>query len=112
MERLSTMTDLNDMGLTDEVAQECIELIQDISGVVLTKDQLAAVFHDDEDLVDEIVDWGTEDTETGGRLASAFAKHVLDRSWPLYGEKADLDAFVGDLRAAALAKGYKVEQPA
>jgi len=37
-----TMSDLNEMGLTDEMAEECIELIQDISGVVLTKAQLAA----------------------------------------------------------------------
>lgn len=106
------MADLNEMGLTDEVAQACIELIQDVSGVVLTKAQLGAVFDDDEDLVDEIVEWGADDTEASGRLASAFAEHLIGRSWPLYGEKADLDAFLGDLRAAALAKGYKVEDPA
>lgn len=106
------MIDLNEMGLTDEMAEECIELIQDISGIVLTKDQLAALFKDDEDLVDEIVEWGTDDTEASGRLASAFAEHVLDRSWPLYGEKADLQAFVSQLRTAALSKGYKIVDPA
>lgn len=105
------MADLNELGITAELAEECIDFIQGISGITVTTDQLAALFEENEDLADELVDFGVDDTESSGSLASAFAQHVLDREWPLYGEQADLQAFVRDLRVAAMSKGYKVEEP-
>ena len=103
------MADLNELGITTEMADECVEYIKTISGVVLSHDQLFALLEDEDDLVDEVIEWGVDDTETSGRLAAALSEHLLDRSWPLYGDNADVDAFIADLRAAATAKGIKVE---
>ncbi len=94
--------------ISDEDIDDCIEFIEGISGIVFSRDRLKALLDDDEDLADEIAEWGVDDTETSGSLASFVAEHLLDRPWPLYGDKVDIDAFVGELRKAAEAKGYKI----
>lgn len=106
------MSRTNQIGLADEMAAECIDLIQDISGVILTNAQLAVLFEAHEDLVNEIVDWGADDTVTSERIADVLSEFLLDRSWPAYGQKADLDAFISNLRVASVAKGYKVAESA
>lgn len=95
--------------ITDEDLNECIEEIEGLCGIVFTPEQLTLLLTDEEDLVDDIAEWGVEDTETSGQLASVVSNHILSRSWPLYGDSVDINAFLSDLCKAAESKGYLVK---
>ncbi|VVE52713.1 hypothetical protein [Pandoraea terrigena] len=93
-------------GLSDDDANECIDHIEGISGVQLTRDQLHDVL--DRRLIAEVSEWGVEDTEVGGRIANAISLHLLGQSWPLIGDGIDMDSHVSALQAAARERGYEV----
>lgn len=93
-------------GLSHDDADDCIDHIECISGIHLTRDQLQVVL--DRRLMAEISEWGVDDTEVGGRIANAVSLHLLDQPWPLNGDDANINAFVSELRAAAGKRGYQL----
>jgi hypothetical protein len=104
------MSDNDDMrdGLNDDDANDCIEHIEGISGIRLTRDQLHAFL--DARLIAEISEWGVEDTEVGGRIANAVSLHLLGRPWPLYGNDVNIDSYVSELHAAARNRGFELAE--
>ncbi|WP_321935401.1 hypothetical protein [Paraburkholderia sp. J8-2] len=91
-------------GLSEQDANDCIELVEDISGVRLTHKQLLDVLN--ADLIAEISEWGLEDSEVSGRVATAFSEHILERPWPQGMDQVDSDSFLADLRAGARKQGF------
>lgn len=100
------MSDNDNMrgGLDDDDANDCIEHIEGISGIRMTRDQLEVFL--DATLIAEISEWGVEDTEVGGRIANAVSLHLLGQPWPLYGNHVDMDTYVSELQVAARNRGF------
>lgn len=93
-------------GLDDDDTNDCIDHIECISGIRLTREQLDGVL--DKSLSAEISEWGVEDTEVGGRIANAVSVHLLGQPWPLNGENIDIDSYVSQLQHAARKRGYEL----
>jgi hypothetical protein len=109
MSIMNALTTLSELGISSDMADECIAFFRDISGVVLSHEQLASIFDDDADLAEELVEWGVDDTEASAQLANALCAHLGAERWPTYGDRADLDAFIASLHAAATSRGYTVQ---
>lgn len=95
-------------GLDDDDTNDCIDHIECISGIRLTPEQLDGML--DKTLTAEISEWGVEDTEVGGRIASAVSVHLLGQPWPLHGDNANIDAYLSELQAAARKRGYEITE--
>lgn len=50
--------------------------------------------------------YGGDDTGVCDELADTIARHFLDCNWPTYGDKANMDDFIGRLKNAAKVRGY------
>ncbi|QOX05569.1 MULTISPECIES: hypothetical protein [Xanthomonas] len=91
----------------DELFAEIAEVLQD-TGVALTAEQARELFGDNEELLDTIDEWGADDTEVLGQLASLLSQQLLGEQWPTFGEAdhRDIDVFDKRIKDAAMARGY------
>lgn len=102
------MSGNNDMpdGLGDDDAKDCIDHIEGVIGIRLTRVQMLGVL--DARLIAEISEWGIDDTEVRGRIENALSLHLIDQPWPLRGDDTNLDSHLSELRAAARKSGYEL----
>lgn len=96
--------------MNDQLLQEVADALE-ITGVRLTVDQVRTLVADDEDLLDDVQEWGTSDTEVLGQLANLLSQHLLGEAWPTYGRGgSEIDAFTARLLASASSHGYAVSE--
>lgn len=93
-------------GLGDDDVKDCIDHIERVVGIRLTREQMRSVL--DARLSAEISEWGIDDTEVRGQIENAISLHLIDQPWPSNGDDTDLDFHLSGLRAAARKRGYEL----
>lgn len=83
-------------------------IVHDCVGIDLTDAQLEELCSDSQ-IVAEVTEWGTFDTQTQERIANVLAEKIVGRRWPMYGDsKESKEAFYRDFEREALSKGYRL----
>ncbi|MBN8924119.1 MAG: hypothetical protein BGP10_04265 [Rhodanobacter sp. 68-29] len=99
--------------IDSELATDVAEALE-VTGLRLTADQVRELLQGEDELVSELEEWGVDDTELRGQLASLLSQRLLGEPWPTYGDIArgkGEDAFHQRLQQAAIARGYEVVAP-
>jgi hypothetical protein len=104
------MTNVDLYGVSLEAANDFIAYFEDVAGVRLTLDGVAAFMAADPSREPSLVWWLVYEgePEIRNRIVSAVAESVCGVEWPMYGDSRDLDPYLAVLRAAAITKGYRV----
>lgn len=96
--------------IDSELATEIAEALE-VTGMRLTVDQVRELLQGEDELVDDIKEWGVDDTELRGQLSNVLSLHLLGERWPTYGDVAagtDDGAFFRRLAQAAAERGFEI----
>lgn len=97
--------------LSPELQQECLDMLEEFYGLVLTVDQLEAALAQDLEFRADLIRYRSpRDTADRDVLSHLVIKQILGdqtgRGWPTYGDgEAYADEFYAKLRTAAPLKG-------
>lgn len=87
---------------------QLLQFIEEQSSISLSEGQLGELLGADAALIADVLEWGVDDTEVGGRVASKLSGFLLGRDWPTFGGQENVINFLDDLRVAAAARGIAV----
>lgn len=96
--------------LTDDQIYEALDYFTSWMGFALTVEQFRDIIKDYPELENDINEYGA-DTGEREEFMSAFARRVVGRDWPTYGEGQDVhNQFMKDLVVKGLAAGYTLTE--
>ncbi len=95
--------------IEDSDINDVIAVANDFVGLKLTPFQARTILENNANYASQILDYGAFDTEVRSLLANIFAKQLVGRRWPTYGEgDAVSEKFQKDFEAAATKAGFEV----
>jgi len=96
--------------MSNELKQECIDVIQDYTGVQLTNQQFADLLAENPGLNEQLIEFNSpRDTIDRECMIGALAVKIVGRDWPTYGEGTEVyKKFIEDFETQVLAQGYTV----
>lgn len=96
--------------MSNELMQECIDVIQDYTGVQLTNQQFGDLMTENPWLNKQLIKYNSpRDTMDRESMIGALAVKLVGRQWPTYGEgQAVYNKFIEDFQTQVLAQGYTV----
>lgn len=95
-----------EIDITDQM-EEILEFVRHQSEIELSVGDMTELLSRDVQLVVDISEWGWADTEVKSRIIGLVTDRFLGRRWPTYGENIDVRSFIDELRAAAIAEGFR-----
>ncbi|WP_148715324.1 hypothetical protein [Chitinolyticbacter meiyuanensis] len=93
--------------MTEDHVIHALSLIQAISGIKLSTEQLAQLTSESRALGNAIAHWHGERSEAGP-IAQALSQALLKQPWPTGTAVEKQGEFIGRLQAAADERGYDV----
>jgi hypothetical protein len=96
--------------MSTQLINECIEVIQDYSGVSLTQNQFLELMADNPQLNKQLIKYNSPgDTMDREDMLSALGRKLTGRDWPIYmdGPQA-MQQFTEDFESGARRLGYKL----
>jgi hypothetical protein len=95
--------------LSADVTQECIELMEDCTGISLTVDQFTAIINKNPGMIHEVNRWGAGDTVVREEMMGVIGQELTGLQWPLNGDSAEYkEQFFTALAAGIARGGYKM----
>lgn len=96
--------------MSKELMQECIEVIQDYTGVQLTNQQFGDLLTENPRLNKQLIKFNSpRDTMDRESMIGALAVKIVGRDWPTYGDGAEVyKQFIEDFQTQVRAQGYTV----
>ena len=96
--------------MSKELMQECIEVIQDYTGVQLTNQQFGDLLSENPRLNKQLIEFNSpRDTMDRECMIGALAVKLVGREWPTYGDGAAVyKKFIEDFETQVIAQGYTV----
>jgi hypothetical protein len=96
--------------MSNELKQECIDVIQEYTGVQLTNQQFADLLTENPRLNKQLIKYNSpRDTMDRECMIGALAVKIVGRDWPTYGEGAEVyNKFIEDFQTQVHAQGYTV----
>jgi hypothetical protein len=98
------------MNLDAELVEEIADSLE-ITGIRLTSSQILQLLDGEDELVEQIEEWGADDTDLLGQLANLLARDLVGEGWPTFGDErngCDTEDFAERLFVAARIKGFAV----
>ncbi len=94
--------------LSPEETQECIELMEDCTGISFTADQFTAIIARDPGVIHEVKRWGAGDTCVREEMMSVIGQELAGLQWPINGDSAEYkEKFYQALEAGIVQGGYQ-----
>lgn len=84
---------------TPEDIAEAVAMMADYFEIETTEAELEAILTLYPQAAIGLAEWGADDTDIRGQIASAYSNLYLGCDWPTYGDNVDLDAFTAILKA-------------
>lgn len=96
--------------MSNRLMNECIDVIQDYSGVSLTQNQFRELMAENPELNKQLIKFNSpRDTMDREDLVSALGQKLTGRDWPIYMDGPEAMAqFTEDFEAGARRLGYKL----
>lgn len=91
---------------SDEAMTQAVDYVTESCGIVLTNQQLLAIFSLYPIERGKFADYGWGDTEIRELTMDVIAHFFLSSRWPMFGDNVDVDAFVALLKKAAAFMDY------
>ena len=94
--------------LSKAVTQECIDLMEDCTGISLTVDQFNAIIAKNEGVIHEVNRWGAGDTVVREEMMGVIGQELTGLQWPINGDSSEYkEKFYQALDAGINRMGYK-----
>jgi len=94
--------------LSETIKQECISVLEDYTGIILTVDQFDALMCKNTNLIPGIIEFGANDTMERENLTDALAIELTGYRWPNYGDTSEYkNQFYKNLDTGAIRLGYE-----
>ena len=88
--------------------QECIELMEDCTGISFTADQFTAIINRDPGVIHEVKRWGAGDTCVREEMMGVIGQELAGLQWPINGDSAEYkEQFYQALEAGIARGGYQ-----
>lgn len=96
--------------MREQLMQECIEVIQDYTGVQLTNQQFSDLMAENLWLNKQLIKYNSpRDTMDRESMIGALALKIVGRHWPTYGEGPEVyKKFIEEFETQVIAQGYAV----
>lgn len=96
--------------MSTQLMNECIEVIQDYSGVSLTQNQFRELMAENPQLNQQLIEFNSpSDTMDREDMLSALGRKLTGRDWPIYQDGPEaMTQFTEDFEAGARRLGYKL----
>ena len=96
--------------MNDKLIQECIDVIQDYTGVQLTMSQFSELMQENPRLRKQLIKYNSpRDTMDRECMIGALAVKIVGRQWPTYGEGQEVyNKFIENFETQVHAQGYTV----
>ena len=94
--------------LSEAVTQECIELMEDCTGISFTVDQFNAVIAKNPGVIHEVNRWGAGDTVVREEMMGVIGQELTGLQWPINRDSAEYkEQFYQALAIGIALGGYK-----
>ena len=101
---------LDDEDLLYEISESL-----EVTGLRLTSAQVQMLLEDEDELIEQLEEWGADDGELMEQVANLLSQELLEEDWPTFGQKFagyDVDDFHVRFLAAARTRGYTLLEEA
>ena len=80
---------MSKLKLSPEETQECIDLMEDCTGISFTPDQFTAIIARNPGVIHEVNRWGASDTCVREQMMVVIGKELTGLKWPINGDSAE-----------------------
>jgi hypothetical protein len=99
---------MSKLKLSPEETQECIDLMEDCTGISFTPDQFTAIIARNPDVIHEVNRWGAGDTVVREEMMGVIGQELTGLQWPINGDSAEYkEKFYQALEAGIARGGYQ-----
>lgn len=99
---------MSKLKLSPEETQECIDLMEDCTGISFTPDQFTAIIARNPDVIHEVNRWGAGDTVVREEMMGVIGQDLTGLQWPINGDSAEYkEKFYQALEAGIVRGGYQ-----
>ena len=96
--------------LTDELATQIAEYIEEICGVIVHPVRVKEIFNLYPHERITIARYGLQDTTEKESVSFVVANYFGSTSWPVFGDNLDINLFVDRIQQYAVAMGYSLSK--
>lgn len=95
--------------LSEKLLEEACESLELVTGILLNSQQMKD-FLSGTRVEKSLIEWGEVDTQDRENLADMLSMKLINKEWPCYSDKADMEKFALELNEAAIKQDYQVQR--
>lgn len=101
----------NNKKMHSSLIDQAINFVEEISGIILTTDQLKDIFSLYPIKRSKLMEYGLEgETEMRELVANVLSDYLVGREWPTYGDKLNISSYIYILREQAKKLNFEIDE--